>query len=117
MKYYQDEPEVKVLDDTENSMDFFKQLLKQILTNIKVRVQNVCVMVYKNAPSMEKVAKPQYYSMLRVPLIVFERFSDMEIGKATEEFQKYRLEIPQISAHLLREDASLPEYLNVPCKK
>lgn len=65
-----------------------------------------------NTPS-EGTAKPQYYSMVRVPTLVFERFNDMEIGRQTEEFEKYRLEVPQVSAHLLREDMKLPEYGNL----
>jgi hypothetical protein len=64
-------------------MDFFKQLIKQVLTNIKVKVQNICVQIYMNAPSSDQKVKPQYYSMMRVPMLVFERFSDMEIGKST----------------------------------
>lgn len=55
-----------------------------------------------NSPSEGSVANPQYYSMLRVPSLLFERFTDREIGKEGEEFQKYRLEVPQISTHLLR---------------
>jgi|JI9StandDraft_1071089.scaffolds.fasta_scaffold673108_1 hypothetical protein len=66
-----------------------------------------------NTPSDGKVAKPQYYSMVRIPVLTFERFNDMEIGKQSEEFSKYRLEVPQISAHLLREDMKLPEYENL----
>jgi hypothetical protein len=69
-----------------------------------------------NTPSTGEVTKPQYYSMMRIPILVFERFSDMEIGKQTEDLEKYRLEIPQISTHLLREDIKLPEYRNIEFK-
>ena len=32
-------------------MDFFKEIIKQILTNIRVQVNNISVKVYMNTPS------------------------------------------------------------------
>ena len=86
MKFYPNDDQPKQLegDETENSIDFFKQLIKQILSNIKVKVVNVCVQLFMNTPSTGNIVKPQYFIMLRVPSILFERFTDKELGKATE---------------------------------
>lgn len=32
-------------------MDFFREVIKQILTNIKINVENVCIRVFMNRPS------------------------------------------------------------------
>jgi hypothetical protein len=50
-------------------MDFFRELIKQILTNIKVTVENVAVRVFMNRPTEKNAPqKPQYFLMLRMPL-------------------------------------------------
>jgi hypothetical protein len=50
-------------------MDFFRELIKQILTNIKVTVENVAVRVFMNHPTEKNAPqKPQYFLMLRMPL-------------------------------------------------
>ena len=112
----------KVRDSIEfsedDSLDFFKEIIRQILTNIRVSVINVTVKVFMNTPSQDQSClKPQYYTMLRIPSIVVERGKDDESIGELEEIEKYQLTIPQISAHLLREDTRSPEYSNVKSQK
>jgi hypothetical protein len=37
-------------------------------------------------------------------------------SKISEQVERFKLEIPQISLHLLREDMNLSEYSNIPAK-
>jgi hypothetical protein len=50
-------------------MDFFRQLVKQIILNMKIKVENSVVRLFINEPTGEPTAKPQYYLMLRLPLL------------------------------------------------
>lgn len=103
-------------------MDFFKEIIKQILTNIKVTVENVGVRIFMNRPTEKNAPqKPQYFLMLRMPLCQVEKAQDQESAiagsKTSEQIEKFRVDIPQVSLHLLREDMSIPEYANVPAKQ
>ena len=61
----------------DDSLDFFKEIIRQILTNIRVTVNNICVKVFMNTPSQnQQNPKPQFYTMLRIPSIVAERSKD-----------------------------------------
>lgn len=55
--------------DESNPMDFFRQLVKQIILNMKIKVENSVVRLFINEPTGEPTAKPQYYLMLRLPLL------------------------------------------------
>jgi hypothetical protein len=61
-------------------MDFFRQLVKQIILNMKIKVENSVVRLFINEPTGEPTAKPQYYLMLRLPLLT--------IGKSEEAVVK-----------------------------
>ena len=105
-KFYEtDEKHREAIEFREDdSLDFFKEIIKQILTNIKVNIKDVCVKVFMNTPSKsQQNPKPQFYSMLRIPSIVIERIKEKE-GEATEceEIEKYQLKIVQVTTHLLR---------------
>jgi hypothetical protein len=50
-------------------MDFFRQLVKQIILNMKISIENSVVRLFINEPTGEPTAKPQYYLMTRIPLL------------------------------------------------
>ena len=66
-------------------MDFFRQLVKQIIMNMKVGVENAVVRLFINDPANTAPKKPQYYLMLRIP--------QLNIGKG-EEKNNPKSEIP-----------------------
>jgi hypothetical protein len=51
-----------------NPMDFFKETLKKILLNIKIKVENIVVKLYMSNPE-EKDKRNPYCLMMRIPII------------------------------------------------
>lgn len=95
-------------------MDFFREVIKQILTNIKINVENICVRVFMNRPSEKNSPqKPQYFLMARMPFCQVEKINELDSSKLTDPSEKFKLEIPQVSLHILREDMRLNEYSNL----
>ena len=77
---------------SENSTaDFFKQLMKNIVMNIKLRVNGVIVKLYMNTPNSEE-KNPQYYLMLRIPYISANKQEDSQIKKSQDE-QQYKFKL------------------------
>lgn len=97
-----------------NPMDFFRQLVKQIILNMKIRLENTAVRLFINEPKRDS-RKPQYYLLLRAPLLSLAKSEDFQLPlKETVEEMKFDLLLPQLSAHLLREGTPVPEYANEP---
>ena len=48
--------------------------------NIKVNISNVVVKLYMNTPS-EDQSHPQFYLMMRIPLVYFDRKEDTQLKK------------------------------------
>jgi hypothetical protein len=69
-----------------------------------------------NTPDRD-ASRPQYYAMLRIPVINFEKKEEKEIKKTEVESLKFNVLVPQISLHLLREDIKFPDYPNLPYKE
>lgn len=63
------------VNQTGGPIDFFKELLKKIIMNIKVNVSNFTIKLYMNTPSKNK-QNPQFYTMLRIPLIYLDKKED-----------------------------------------
>jgi hypothetical protein len=62
---------------SENSpLDFFRQLVKQMLLNMLIKFDNVVIRLFINEPSEKISTKPQYYLMFRVPLLTFGKAED-----------------------------------------
>lgn len=53
-------------------VDFFKQLLKNIILNIKIDVKNIAIRLYMNTPSSDS-SQPQYFTLLRIPSIQLKK--------------------------------------------
>lgn len=71
-------------------MNFFKRMIQEFLTNIKIEVDNVVIKWLMSAE--EEVSKKcQHFLTVRIPRVVFDRVHDMELGKISEDFIKYRL--------------------------
>ena len=61
----------------ENSpLDFFRQLVKQMLLNMIIKFENVAIRLFINEPSPNTSTKPQYYLMFRVPLLTLGKAED-----------------------------------------
>ncbi len=87
----------------DNPMDFFRQLVKQIILNIRFRADNSVVRLFMNEPTKELGSnKPQYYLMFRVPLLTLGKSEQVFAQKEDEEQIRFDLIIPQMSLHLLR---------------
>lgn len=95
-------------------MDFFRQLVKQIILNMKIRVENSVIRLFINEPTKEVSAKPQYYLMFRLPLLSIGKNEDLIVNGKSEEVEEIKFDfiIPQMSLHLLKENAEFPEYMN-----
>jgi hypothetical protein len=66
---------------SENSpLDFFRQLVKQMLLNMLIKFENVVIRLFINEPSESNpstTTKPQYYLMFRVPLLTLGKSEDV----------------------------------------
>ena len=80
--------------------------------NIKINISNVVVKLYMNTPSEDK-SHPQFYLMMRIPLVYLDRKEDNQLKKEQIEEIKFNILLPQISVHLLREDMRFPDYSNL----
>ena len=95
-------------------MTFFKRIIQEFLSNIQVEVDDVVIKVFLSTPRKEGSLKaPQHYLMVRVPSMLFERVNDNELGKLNEDFLKYKMIVPQVSVHLMKDDLKVPDYCNV----
>ena len=111
-KFYVEENELEGEISENGPVDFFKQLLKKIIMNIKIKISNVAIKLYMNTPSTDG-SNPQYYTLLRVPIIHFDKKEEKEVKKQETEELKFNVLVPQLSIHLLREDINFPDYSNV----
>lgn len=98
--------------DESNPLDFFRQLIKQIILNMKITIENSVVRLFINEPTGEPSAKPQYYLMFRLPLVALGKSEEAPKQQEDTEEIKFDLQLPQLSLHLLKEGADLPEYAN-----
>ena len=111
-KFYVEENELEGEISENGPVDFFKQLLKKIIMNIKIKISNVAVKLYMNTPSTDG-SNPQYYTLLRVPIIHFDKKEEKEMKRQETEELKFNVLVPQVSLHLLREDIEFPDYSNM----
>lgn len=115
-KFYVEENELEGEISENGPVDFFKELLKKIIMNIKVSVNNVALKLYMNTPSEDQL-HPQFYLMLRIPMIYLDRKDDNQKKNDQTEEIKFNILLPQVSAHLLREDMRFPDYSNLECRQ
>jgi hypothetical protein len=89
-------------------MDFFKETLKKILLNIKIKVENIVLKVYMNNPSDTDKRNP-YYLMIRIPTINVHKNNGVKNNKnQNAEEIKLDIEMPQFTIHLMKEGANVP---------
>ena len=63
---------------SENSpLDFFRQLVKQMLLNMVIKFDDVAIRLFINEPSPKQTAKPQYYLMFRMPSLTLGKAEDV----------------------------------------
>ena len=99
-----------------NPMDFFRQLVKQIIMNMKVRITSSAVRLFINqpTPSQHTPKKPQYYLMMRAPQVSIGKSEDIKPLSQQDQGDEIRFDlvVPELSVHLLREGVVFPEFSN-----
>ena len=89
-------------------MDFFKETLKKILLNIKIKVENIVIKVYMSNPEDTDKRNP-YYIMMRIPTInVHKNNGAKNNTNQNVEEMKLDIEMPQFSIHLMNERTKVP---------
>lgn len=89
-------------------MDFFRQLVKQMLLNMLIKIENVVVRLFINEPSQSNTAKPQYFLMFRMPFLSVGKAEDAPHTQKDVEVVRFDVDLPQLSVHLLREGTKYP---------